>query len=149
MCPIMSEGESLLEKGARETLRLLIGSSSGQPNSSLIGVLPSVLSNEDKQGVVVTGSRGLYSGISDVLTNEDKQGIVVTGSRGLYSGISDVNAMVSSFTAMGLSSISDRSMRLNSLQSFCTIPSPDALEQTSCGPDLQNSTFMSREDNED
>ncbi|KAL9231406.1 hypothetical protein vseg_006638 [Gypsophila vaccaria] len=125
MGPIIPEGESLLEKGARETLRLLIASSGGQPSGSFIGVLPSVLSNENDPGVVVTGSRGLYSGISDV------------------------DAMVSSFAAVGLSSMSERSMRISNLQNYSTTTAPDAIEQTSCGPDLQNSTFMSREDEED
>ncbi|KAK9700060.1 hypothetical protein RND81_08G214600 [Saponaria officinalis] len=125
MGPIIPEGESLLEKGARETLRLLIASSNGQPSASFIGVLPSVLSNENNQGIVVTGSRGLYSGISDV------------------------DAMVSSFAAVGLSSMSERSMRISSLQSYSSTIAPDTLEQTSCGSDLQNSTFMSREDEED
>ncbi|KAH9602838.1 hypothetical protein KSS87_022751 [Heliosperma pusillum] len=121
MAPIISEGESLLEKGARETLRLLIGSSSGQASGSLMGVLPSVLSNENNQGVMVTGSRGLYAGISDV------------------------DAIVGSFAAVGLNSVPERSFRMSGLPS-CTSTGPDAIEQPSCGPDFWNSAFTSGED---
>ncbi|KAE8712070.1 RNI-like superfamily protein [Hibiscus syriacus] len=57
---------SVVEKGARETLRLLI-SSSAQSNPPLIDVLPTVLTTTDeKKGILITGSRGLYSGTSDV-----------------------------------------------------------------------------------
>ncbi|MFQ6647133.1 hypothetical protein Gotur_019923 [Gossypium turneri] len=53
--------DSVVEKGARETLRLLI-SGSAQSNPPLIDVLPAV----DKKGILVTGSRGLYSGTRDI-----------------------------------------------------------------------------------
>ncbi|KAB2063868.1 hypothetical protein ES319_A10G247200v1 [Gossypium barbadense] len=53
--------DSVVEKGARETLRLLINGST-QSNPPLIDVLPAV----DKKGILVTGSRGLYSGTRDI-----------------------------------------------------------------------------------
>ncbi|MBA0629783.1 hypothetical protein Godav_024287 [Gossypium davidsonii] len=53
--------DSVVEKGARETLRLLI-SGSTQSNPPLIDVLPAV----DKKGILVIGSRGLYSGTRDI-----------------------------------------------------------------------------------
>ncbi|XP_039036058.1 uncharacterized protein LOC120172729 [Hibiscus syriacus] len=57
---------SVVEKGARETLRLLI-SSSTQSNPPLIDVLPAVLTaTDEKKGILVTGSRGLYGGTRDV-----------------------------------------------------------------------------------
>ncbi|GMI87216.1 hypothetical protein like AT2G39950 [Hibiscus trionum] len=58
--------DSVVEKGARETLRLLI-SNSTQSNPPLIDVLPAVLTTTDeKKGFLVTGSRGLYGGTRDV-----------------------------------------------------------------------------------
>ncbi|XP_048495581.1 uncharacterized protein LOC104903675 isoform X2 [Beta vulgaris subsp. vulgaris] len=121
--PIMTENESMLEKGARETLRLLIGGSSSQPSASLMSVFPSVLNDKENQGVVVTGSRGLYSGISDV------------------------NAMVNSFAAVGLSSVSGRSSRAVSLKINST--SSGAVEHTYGSLDLQDSAFMSTEEEND
>ncbi|KAG4127768.1 hypothetical protein ERO13_D10G243800v2 [Gossypium hirsutum] len=53
--------DSVVEKGARETLRLLI-SGSTHSNPPLIDVLPAV----DKKSILVTGSRGLYSGTRDI-----------------------------------------------------------------------------------
>ncbi|XP_043720858.1 uncharacterized protein LOC122668328 isoform X2 [Telopea speciosissima] len=65
MSPLIPETESVVEKGARETLRLLISSS--QTNSQLMGVLPVVLnSTEEKHGNLGAGSRGFYSGMIDV-----------------------------------------------------------------------------------
>ena len=115
--PMMSESESMVDKGARETLRLLIGGSSTQSSASLMGVFPAVLNDENKQGVVVAGSRGLYSGISDV------------------------NAIVNSFAAVGLTSASERSTRAVGLKSFCTSAS-DVIEHTSSSLDSQDSAFM-------
>lgn len=114
--PMMPESESIVEKGARETLRLLIANSGSQPSASLMEVLPAVL-------------------------NEDKKAVVVAGSRGLYSGTSDVGAIVSSFACVGLSSISERPMKVKGCGG-----SSDVLEQTSSGLDLQDSSFMSEED---
>ncbi|KAA8534108.1 hypothetical protein F0562_031699 [Nyssa sinensis] len=82
--PLMAETDSMVEKGARETLRLLLSSSS-QTNPQLMDVFPSVLNN----------------------TN-DKQGLFITGSRGLYSGTRDVDAIANSIAAMGLVSLSER-----------------------------------------
>ncbi|KAK4433234.1 hypothetical protein Salat_1085700 [Sesamum alatum] len=64
--PLLPNFESTLEKSARETLRMLISSSS-QPSPQLLEVFPSVLSSsDDKQSMLVTGSRGLYSGTRDI-----------------------------------------------------------------------------------
>ncbi|CAO2825622.1 unnamed protein product [Amaranthus hypochondriacus] len=115
--PMMSESESMVDKGARETLRLLIGGSSSiQSSASLMGVFPAVLNDENKQGVIVAGSRGLYSGISDV------------------------NAIVNSFAAVGLTSVSERSTRAVGLKSCCT--ASDVIEHTSSSLDFQDSAFM-------
>ncbi|KAJ9160264.1 hypothetical protein P3X46_025678 [Hevea brasiliensis] len=63
---LIPETDSVVEKGARETLRLLI-SSSTQGNPQLMDVFPVALTNADeKKGIHVTGSRGLYGGSSDV-----------------------------------------------------------------------------------
>uniref|UniRef100_A0A5B6ZLH9 Uncharacterized protein n=1 Tax=Davidia involucrata TaxID=16924 RepID=A0A5B6ZLH9_DAVIN len=78
--PLIPETDSMVEKGARETLRLLISSSS-QSNPQLMGVLPSVLDNTND----IAGSR-----------------------RGLYSGATDVGAIANSIAAMGLVSLSER-----------------------------------------
>ncbi|GKD69082.1 hypothetical protein Tco_1323172 [Tanacetum coccineum] len=56
--PLIKETDSMAEKSARDTLRLLISGSSQ---------LPSVLANVDgKQNVLAAGSRGLYGGATDV-----------------------------------------------------------------------------------
>ncbi|XP_073124447.1 uncharacterized protein [Henckelia pumila] len=79
--------ESMLEKGARETLRMLISGSS-QPNSQLLDVLPSMLSSGD-----------------------DKQNVIAAGSRGLYSGTIDVDVFTQSFSTMGLVLLSEKPIR--------------------------------------
>ncbi|KAH6777830.1 hypothetical protein C2S52_006832 [Perilla frutescens var. hirtella] len=64
--PLLPNGESMVEKSARETLRMLI-SSSNQPKPQLLEVFPSVLSSSvDNQSILAAGSRGLYSGTIDV-----------------------------------------------------------------------------------
>lgn len=64
--PLIPEAESVVEKSARETLRLLMNSSN-QPNTPLMSVLPSFLpSSEDKLSFLAGGSRGLYSGTIDI-----------------------------------------------------------------------------------
>ncbi|KAI6676249.1 hypothetical protein NL676_037045 [Syzygium grande] len=84
--PLIPESSSVVEEGARETLRLLISGSSATITQS-IGMFPVVLSNAD-----------------------EKQSAVVAGSRGLYCGIRDVDAFSSrGFAAMGLFSLSGRS----------------------------------------
>ncbi|KAF3433520.1 hypothetical protein FNV43_RR24622 [Rhamnella rubrinervis] len=77
--PLIPKTDSVVEKNARETLRLLISGSS-QTN------LPAVLTNAD-----------------------ESPSIFVTGSRGLYSGTRDVDVIASSIAAMGLVSLSGRS----------------------------------------
>jgi len=114
--PMMPESESMVEKGARETLRLLLANSGSQPSASLMDVLPAVL-------------------------NEDKKGVVVAGSRGLYSGTSDVSAIVNSFASVGLASMSGSLTKVNGCGG-----SSDALEQTSGGLDLQDPSLMSKEE---
>ncbi|KAK9283805.1 hypothetical protein L1049_012059 [Liquidambar formosana] len=84
--PLIPETDSVMEKGARETLRLLISSSS-QANPQLMNVLPAVLTNAD-----------------------DNQSILVAGSRGLYNGTRDVDAIANSIAALGLVSLSGRSI---------------------------------------
>lgn len=82
--PLIPKTDSVVEKNARETLRLLISGSS-QTNSPLMDVLPAVLTNAD-----------------------ESPGMLVTGSRGLYSGTRDVDVIASSIAAMGLVSLSGR-----------------------------------------
>ncbi|XP_059666376.1 uncharacterized protein LOC132312140 isoform X2 [Cornus florida] len=86
MNPLIPETDSVVDKGARETLRLLISSSS-QTIPPLMDVFPSVLTS----------------------TNE-KPSIFVTGSRGLYSGTRDVDAISNSIAAMGLVTLSEGSI---------------------------------------
>ncbi|KAF9676902.1 hypothetical protein SADUNF_Sadunf08G0051700 [Salix dunnii] len=62
---IPNTADSLLEKGARETLRLLISSTS-QTNPQFMDFLPSVLTNTDQKRVLATGSWSLYSGTRGV-----------------------------------------------------------------------------------
>ncbi|KAK2983243.1 hypothetical protein RJ640_023363 [Escallonia rubra] len=81
--PLISKSDAAVENGARETLRLLL-SNSNQANPQLMTVFPSVLANCDEN-------------------------ILVAGSRGLYSGVSDVGAIASSIAAMGLVSLSEGS----------------------------------------
>lgn len=65
--PLIPEGDSMVEKGARETLRMLISGSSNQASPPLIDVLPSILTNSDeRQSILAAGSRGLYLGTIDV-----------------------------------------------------------------------------------
>lgn len=77
----------MMENNARETLRLLL-SSSNQNDSQLMSVLPSVLTN----------------------SAENRSILATTGTRGLYEGIGDVGAITTSIAAMGLVSLSERSM---------------------------------------
>lgn len=63
--PLLPQTDSVLESGARETLRLLISSSS-QASPPLLDVLPAVLNSSGEKSIFVTGSRGLYSGTRDV-----------------------------------------------------------------------------------
>ncbi|KAF3775930.1 hypothetical protein EJ110_NYTH49459 [Nymphaea thermarum] len=63
---LIPDAESEVEKGARETLRMLISSSQTVPDF-LAGVDENLLLIHDKkQGAMVGGSRGIYSGFSNV-----------------------------------------------------------------------------------
>jgi hypothetical protein len=62
---IPNTADSAVEKGARETLRLLISSTS-QTNPQFMDVLPAVLTNTDKKSMLTTGSWSLYSGTRGV-----------------------------------------------------------------------------------
>jgi len=76
--PLVQENDSVVEKGARETLRLLLSSSS-QTNQQLMNVFPSVLSSRDvKQSIPFGGSRGFYTGAGDVgaIANISTTGLV-------------------------------------------------------------------------
>ncbi|KAK8487233.1 hypothetical protein V6N13_062721 [Hibiscus sabdariffa] len=84
--PQLVNSESVVEKGARETLRLLI-SGSTQSNPPLIDVFPAVLTSAD-----------------------EKKGILVAGSRGLYSGTRDVSAIAEGIAAVSLVTLSSSSM---------------------------------------
>ncbi|KAJ8540460.1 hypothetical protein K7X08_030379 [Anisodus acutangulus] len=72
--PLIPEAESMAEKSARDTLRLLINNSN-QPSPQLIDLLPPVLSRsgEETRNMLVTGSRGLYSrtiGVDTTMAND-------------------------------------------------------------------------------
>ncbi|KAM6598721.1 hypothetical protein CsatA_018330 [Cannabis sativa] len=90
--PLIPDTNSMVEKGARETLRMLINSSSQNMHSQ---------ANENP-GMMVGGSRGLYGRTMDV-------GVIVGGSRGLFGGSRDVGVIASSIAAIGLVSLSGRS----------------------------------------
>ncbi|KAI4299448.1 hypothetical protein L6164_032909 [Bauhinia variegata] len=80
--PLIPESDSVI-KGARETLQLLISSSS-QANQQVMDALPAVLNNP----------------------NEKANNMLVAGSRGLYTGTRDINVIANSIAAMGLASLS-------------------------------------------
>ncbi|XWS65885.1 hypothetical protein CRYUN_Cryun05aG0152100 [Craigia yunnanensis] len=104
--PLLPNTDSMLEKGARETLRLLI-SGSTQSNPPLIDVLPAVLTSTD-----------------------EKKSILVTGSRGLYSGTRDVSAIADGIAAISLVKLSSSSM-VDSFVKQCSSSwdNPDAKKQ--------------------
>ncbi|XP_009791354.1 uncharacterized protein [Nicotiana sylvestris] len=80
--PLLPETDSVAEKSARETLRLLINNSN-QPSPQLIDLLPPVLSrSEETQNMLVSGSRGLYSGTIDIDTIAN--GFAIKGLVSLY-----------------------------------------------------------------
>ncbi|XP_075512565.1 uncharacterized protein LOC142548097 [Primulina tabacum] len=83
----LPDAESMLEKGARETLRMLICGSS-QPNSQLLDVLPSMLSSRD-----------------------DKQNLIAAGSRGHYCAAIDVDVLAQNLTSVGLALLSEKPIR--------------------------------------
>ncbi|XVE99707.1 hypothetical protein REPUB_Repub03eG0223800 [Reevesia pubescens] len=94
--PLLPDTDSILEKGARETLRLLI-SGSTQSNPPLLDVFPAVLTNAD-----------------------EKKGILVTGSRGLYCGTRDVSAIADGIAAMSLVTLSSSSMVDSFIKQRCS-----------------------------
>ncbi|CAN1257117.1 hypothetical protein LINPERPRIM_LOCUS9518 [Linum perenne] len=81
--PITSETESALEAGARETLRLLI-SSSTNPNPQLMNVFPGLYAtaadDDQKQGILGVGSRGLRA-IDSIASNMATLGGLITMSQ--------------------------------------------------------------------
>ncbi|KAG5239925.1 RNI superfamily protein [Salix suchowensis] len=81
---IPNTADSLLEKGARETLRLLMSSTS-QTNPQFMDFLPSVLTNSDQKRIA-------------------------TGSWSLYSGTRGVDAIANRIATMGLVSLSEYSI---------------------------------------
>lgn len=85
--PLIPESDAVV-KGARETLRLLISGSSQGNQQMMRDTLPAVLTNPD-----------------------EKQNILVAGSRGLYTGSHDINVIANSIAAMGLVSLSGVSNR--------------------------------------
>ncbi|KAJ7959698.1 Flocculation protein [Quillaja saponaria] len=89
--PLIPENDSVM-KGVRETVRLLISSSS-QVNQQ-INDFPAVLTNSyEKQNITVAGSQGLYSGTRDIDVNANN--IAAMGLVSL-SGVSrgDSNAVL-------------------------------------------------------
>lgn len=86
--PLVSNSESVVEKSARETLRMLINSTNSQPYSPLFEVLPPVFSSSnDKPNVVSIG-----------------------GSRGVYCGTRDIHAVSGGLANMGLMFVSEKSV---------------------------------------
>lgn len=87
---IPPESDSVAEKSARETLRLLI-TNSNQPSPQLIDLLPPVLSRsgEETRNMLVTGSRGLYSrtiGVDTTAANDFARNGLVSVSEKPISG---------------------------------------------------------------
>ncbi|KAM7499341.1 hypothetical protein LguiA_023755 [Lonicera macranthoides] len=80
--PLIPETDSVVEKNARETLRLLLGNSS-QTNPQLMSMLTNC---------------------------EETQCALAAGSRGLYSGVRDVGSIANSISAMGMVSLSEISL---------------------------------------
>lgn len=81
--PLISESDAVV-KGARETLRLLISGSNQGNQQVMMDPLPAILTNMD----------------------EKQNNVLVTGSRGLYTGTRDINVIANSIAAMGLVSLS-------------------------------------------
>ncbi|KAJ7964032.1 Flocculation protein [Quillaja saponaria] len=108
--PLIPEPDSVV-KGARETLRLLISSSS-QANPQMMDALPAVFTNSD-----------------------EKQNIIVAGSRGLYSGTRDIDVIANSIAAMGLVSFSGVSTGDGAmmLRSSCEISGEQAEKSNDSG----------------
>ncbi|KAK7320621.1 hypothetical protein VNO77_30264 [Canavalia gladiata] len=84
--PLIPESDAVV-KGARETLRLLMSGSSQDNQQAMMDALPAILANPD----------------------EKQNNVLVTGSRGLYTGTRDISAFANSIAAMGLVSLSGES----------------------------------------
>ncbi|KAG9453911.1 hypothetical protein H6P81_006815 [Aristolochia fimbriata] len=87
--PLLPETESVVEKGARDTLRLLMSSTQTCP--PLLEMLPAVFSGMEENIQCIPGNRPI-----------DPSVIVNVGSRGLYSGMRDVDAIASSMSVLGI-----------------------------------------------
>ncbi|XP_058109257.1 uncharacterized protein LOC131252627 [Magnolia sinica] len=87
------DAESMVEKSARETLRLLISSTQSSPQ--LIEMLPAVLTNTDENILCI---------------HEKKHNAMISGSRGLYSGAQDIDVVTNSVSAMGFDFLPTRSV---------------------------------------
>lgn len=72
--PLIPESDAVV-KGARETLRMLL---SGSSQGAVMDPLPAILTSPD-----------------------DNRNVLVTGSRGLYTGTRDINVIANSIAAMG------------------------------------------------
>ncbi|GAB2211157.1 hypothetical protein Droror1_Dr00016449 [Drosera rotundifolia] len=126
--PLISESETAVEKGARETLRLLIGGSS--QSTALMDMLPAVLTSNGS----VAGSRGLYSGTTDIdaMSRCSFSGVVTfpvrstaVGSRGLYSGTSYIDDTSRSFSARFVP-FSERSIGVGDMKTCSSVGSLDS-----------------------
>ncbi|XP_068668002.1 uncharacterized protein [Aristolochia californica] len=84
---LIPETESVVEKGARDTLRLLISSTQTCP--PLMEMLPAVFSGMDENIQCIPGNQPI-----DTLVN--------AGSRGLYVGTRDVDGFASSMSVIGI-----------------------------------------------
>ncbi|KAK4353185.1 hypothetical protein RND71_028703 [Anisodus tanguticus] len=111
--PLIPETESMAEKSARDTLRLLINNSN-QPSPQLIDLLPPVLSrsSEETRNMLATGSRGLYSNLLPPVlsrSGEETRNMLVIGSRGLYSRTIGVDTTIANdFAIKSLVSLSEK-----------------------------------------
>ncbi|XP_059317924.1 uncharacterized protein LOC132068371 [Lycium ferocissimum] len=111
--PLIPQTESMAEKSARDTLRLLINNSN-QPSPQLIDLLPPMLSRsgEEARNMLATGSRGLYSNLLPPMlsrSGEETRNMLVTGSRGLYSRTIGVDTTIANdFAIKSLVSLSEK-----------------------------------------
>ncbi|KAJ6718007.1 hypothetical protein OIU79_006024 [Salix purpurea] len=91
--PLIPEtADSLVEKGARETLRLLISSTS-QANSQFMSVLPVALTNTEQTSILANGSWSLYTGTRDVDGIANKiatMGLVSLSESSIGNGVAEI-----------------------------------------------------------
>jgi len=92
--PLIPEtAESVVEKGARETLRLLISSTS-QTNSQFMNVLPVVLTNTDQTSILASGSWSLYTGTREVDAIANRiatMGLVSLSESSIGNSVADIS----------------------------------------------------------